>query len=159
MKSLRWGALAVLAAVGMVPLAAHTTAGHGYALFSFDAGDAQDSLLSLGAGGEGYLCRGLAAGAELAYLFPARCFRCGVGLLSLNPSYHFTSRRHSQKIVPFVTAGYTLGFREGTANLFNWGGGATFWFKESLGLRLEYREHRFRDERFYNTIRVALAFR
>ncbi len=159
MRSLRWCALAVLAASGTVPLAAQTTAGHGYAFFSFDVGDAQDSLLGLGGGGEGYLYRGLAAGADIGYLFPARCFRCGIGLFSLNPSYHFTSRRRSQRIVPFVTAGYTLGFREGTANLFNWGGGATFWFKESLGLRLEYREHRFRDCRFYNTVRVALAFR
>src|SRR5713226_4747712 len=75
--------------------------GQGYAFFA--PGRAEGTtMLHLGAGGEGFLYKGLAAGADIGYLFPAQSFRYGVGMLSVNGSYHLN--RNSHWIVsPFIT--------------------------------------------------------
>jgi len=46
-------------------------------------------------------------------------------------------------VVPFVTMGYTLGFRSGTANMMNWGGGLTWWMFRRVGLRTEVRSYEY----------------
>ena len=132
--------------------------GHGYAMFGSGTAGGQ-GLMSIGVGGEGFLVKGFAFGSELGYLFP-RNFSQGVGLLSLDPAYHFRrSRKH--KLVPFVTAGYSLAFRQGAFNLVNYGGGVTYWFGRNLGLRLEIRDLRDTSEFAYHStsIRLALSFR
>ncbi len=142
-----------------IPLMAQT-GGHGYGYFGVDLRDrCCGRLLTVGGGGDAYVYRGLAVGADIGYLFPSDSGRDGVGILSVNPSYHFTSRSRDQKVVPFVTAGYTLGFRSGTANFFNWGGGATFWFHRSMGVRAEIRDIRNSQESFNTSFRIAFAFR
>jgi hypothetical protein len=45
------------------------------------------------------------------------------------------------KADPFVSAGYTLMFRAGHANLVHFGGGLTYWFHSRFGSRLEFRDH------------------
>ncbi|OFV94609.1 MAG: hypothetical protein A3F68_11130 [Acidobacteria bacterium RIFCSPLOWO2_12_FULL_54_10] len=95
----------------------------------------------LGGGGQGLLYKGFGAGADVGYLFPKESFGEGFGLLSTNGSYHFFTGREEQKVVPFVTAGHSLAFREGTANLFNFGGGVDFWMTQKAALRLEMRDH------------------
>lgn len=149
----------LLLSLSAIPLYAQT-GGHGYGYFAVDLRDrCCGRLLTVGGGGDAYVYRGLAVGADLGYLFPSGNARNGVGLLSVNPSYHFTSRSRDQKVVPFVTAGYTLGFRSGTANFFNWGGGATYWFHRSLGIRAEIRDIRNSQESFHTAFRIAFAFR
>ena len=98
-------------------------------------------VLQFGGGGEGRIYKGLSAGAELGYVHPGESFREGFGLLSTNGTYRFWNAWPSQKVVPFVTAGYSLAFRDGTANLANFGGGLDYWFRQRAALRLEARDH------------------
>ncbi|HEU5334964.1 MAG TPA: hypothetical protein VFU27_03320 [Terriglobales bacterium] len=111
--------------------------------------------LHFGGGGEGFLHKGIAAGAELGYLAPWKDFDGGIGLLSLDGQYHFN---RGQKVVPFVTAGYSLGFRSGHENLFNYGLGANIWMRANKGLRLEFRDH-VDSSNHYIDFRIGYAFR
>jgi hypothetical protein len=97
--------------------------------------------LHLGLGGEAVVGKGIGVGAEIGALGPRQHFSDAVvGLFSPNGYYHFV---HDKKvrIDPFVTGGYSLLFRSGHINLFNFGGGATYWFHRHLGARFEFRDH------------------
>lgn len=150
--------LFLLAATNLTA-AAQSYNGHGYFYYSLDApsGGNLAQMMSTGAGGEVFVYKGLAAGAELSYLFPRIEPGIGVGLLNLNGAWHFVNRGHTRKFVPFVTAGYTLGFRGGTANLFNWGGGATYWFTHRAGLRTEVRVYEYVGA-YYQHFDTSLRF-
>jgi hypothetical protein len=108
-----------------------------------------------GGGGEGFLHKGFAAGAELGYLAPWRDFGGGLGIFSLDGQYHFA---RGQKVMPFVSAGYSLGFHSGHINLFNYGLGANIWMKHNRGLRLEFRDH-VDSSNHYIDFRIGYAFR
>jgi len=107
---------------------------------AFASGD-RSGVLQFGGGGEGRIYKGLSAGAEIGYLHPTKSFKDGFGLLSTNGTYRFWKAWPSQKLVPFVTAGYSLAFRDGHANLANFGGGVDYWFRDRAALRLEVRDH------------------
>jgi hypothetical protein len=81
--------------------------------------------------------KGLGVGGELGYVTPWHAFSNGLGVLSADGSYHFN---RSEKVVPFVSSGYTLLFRSGSINGVNFGGGVNYWFRERVGLRLEFRD-------------------
>ncbi len=100
-----------------------------------------ESTIQFGGGAEWLVHKGLGFGVDGGYMTLPGCFSCGLGMLSLDASYHFFPRDESGKVVPFVTGGYTLAFREGTANLLNFGGGLNYWFNDGLGLRVEFRDH------------------
>src|SRR5262245_30953773 len=146
--------------------AAQTTDGHraqGY-VFAGAGGTAPDGVgatLNFGVGGEGLIHKGLGAGGEIGYLTPARTMSDGFGILSANGSYHFISASESRRLVPFVTGGYSFFFRSGFANGFNAGGGINYWFREHMGLRIEFRDHVIHDSRNVHLvgIRVGLSFR
>jgi hypothetical protein len=117
---------------------------HGYVFFSLaQPFDRPGTGMAAGGGGEGFLYKGLSLGADVAYIFPKDEPATGIGMFSVNPGYHFYQLTASRKVVPFVTGGYSLGFRNGVGNFFNYGGGVTYWFSERLGLRLELRDHRY----------------
>lgn len=59
-----------------------------------------------------------------------------IGSVSVNGTYHFL---FGSKWDPFVTGGYSLLFRDFTANGFNAGGGLHYWFG-GAGLTFECRE-------------------
>ena len=66
----------------------------------------------------------------------------GGGLFSLNGSYNF--RLKNEKVEPFATggvSGVTIGSEGSGTGGPNVGGGLTYWFKESRGIRGEYRVH------------------
>ncbi len=116
-----------------------------------------------GGGGEFMLFKGLGAGAEIGYLTPWEDFSAGIGVLSANGAYHFLRNR---KVSPFLTGGYSLAFRDGHANLVNFGGGVNWWVKEGVGLRLEFRDHMHTLSYYNNSIRthylggrIGLSFR
>ncbi len=116
-----------------------------------------------GGGGEALLYKGIGVGFEGGYFTPWRNFGAGLGLASVNGSYHFGNGR---RLSPFVTGGYSLAFREGHANLVNVGGGINWWAKERIGLRLEFRDHIYRESHSRNTEyihfvsgRIGFAFR
>ena len=116
---------------------AHVSFGAGGAF----AGDGTAAIMQVSGGGEGLIYKGLGAGGEIGYLFPRQAAGEGFGLLSTNGFYHFPSAGSLRSVIPFVTAGYSLAFRNGSANLMNFGGGVDYWFSEHAGLRLEARDH------------------
>lgn len=62
--------------------------------------------------------------------------------------------------MPFVTGGYSLRIRAGVASAFNFGGGVNYWFKDRVGLRLEFRDHiSHSDLNYFYGFRIGLAFR
>jgi hypothetical protein len=142
-----------------IPLAAQkSVGGQGHVYFGLNGTCGCDltDLKSFGAGGDGFVYKGLALGGDLGYHFTRA--QVGFGLASGNASYHFGGRVRSRKLVPFVTGGYGVAFREGSLNLYNFGGGVTYWFRNHLGARFEVREYR--DQvHFLTAFRVGLTFR
>lgn len=115
-------------------------------------------LQQIGVGGDGFLYKGLGVGAEVGYQFPTEGFTYGIGLLSVNGSYHLNRSRRA-RLSPFVTGGYTLAFRGGHANLANIGGGVTWWMAEHLGIRLEIRDYVWPGAQHSAQAMVSFAFR
>lgn len=99
-----------------------------------------ESTLHFGVGGVGRIAGNFGLGSEIGYVY---CMPCGttsgVGLFSLNGSYHFPSSK--TKVVPFVTAGYSGLFRQGYVNLVNFGGGIDYWFANRAGMKIEFRDY------------------
>lgn len=123
----------------------------------FDSG----TTLNVGGGGEALLLGGFGVGGEAGYLADANRFGNGVGLASANLSYHFKGSDSGRKVVPFVTGGASLGFRDGVnAGGGNFGGGAHYWFKERMAARFEVRTHVFSSDSPFNIgFRVGLSFK
>ncbi len=154
--------MALLAVVLGATLSAQDGAGkyssHGYGFYGLNRATFDTDLpLSFGAGGEGMVAGGLGVGGEIGYLYPGGQFSQGIGLASANASYHFF-QQGSGRWVPFLTGGYTLGFRSGATSLVNYGGGLTYWFRPRLGLRLEVRDHH-HPEASIVSFRVGISFR
>ena len=113
--------------------------------------------IHFGAGGQGFIYKGFAAGAELGGIGPL--FASGptgftdwvVGLGSANLSYHFLPQS-AQKLEPFLTLGYSLFFRAGLSHGYNAGGGINLWLNRSVAMRFEIR-----DQQSYR--RDSLGFR
>lgn len=75
----------------------------------------------------------------------------------------FGGNRPSQKLAPFVTAGYTrMGSGEGSFNAWNVGAGANYWVGRRVGVRMEFRDHVRPDVRGtvqYWAVRAGVAVR
>ncbi len=115
------------------------------------------STMHVGGGGEAFLYKGLAAGAEMGGIWALR----GSDLLavfSADGSYHFS---RSRKISPFVTCGYSRIWGDGSANMINFGGGINWWLGESKGIRLEFRDHVYAESSHRQVVefRIGFAFR
>ncbi len=118
------------------------------------------SLLHLGGGAEGFLHGGpVAISGDLGYMTPMAHWGSGVGILDLDGGYHWNTR--DKKITPFVSGGYTLGFRDGHFNAMNFGGGVNVWMSRHNGLRLEFRDiyHPGTYSFQYINVRIGLTFR
>ena len=136
--------------------------GDGYAFFS--PGVTSPGTVTwghLGGGGEGYFSRYLGVGAEVGYLAPMQSFSSGIGTLSPNVVARFRAKDERNKVEPFATGGYTLFFRSGHANGFNFGGGVNYWLKDHVGLRLEVRDNVWTlgETVHYVGFRVGVTFR
>lgn len=145
-------------------IAAQTTKEHrgqGYAFVAPGSTSDGGSTLHFGIGGEGLVYKGLGVGGEIGYLGATRSLNEGFGVLSPDVSYHFLNASKSGKLVPFVTGGYSLLFRSGVAHAGNFGGGVSYWFKDRVGLRLEFRDHvpAHADLGHFFGFRIGLAFR
>jgi len=155
----------VIMLVVLLPLAAAAQSkdrhGQGYFFVAPTTTTAGGFGLHIGGGGEGLLYKGLGVGGEIGYLGAARELSQGIGLLSPNVSYNFTKASKSGKFAPFVTGGYTLLVGSDALHAVNVGGGVNWWFKDHLGLRLEFRDHvavQFGSAQFFG-VRIGLAFR
>ena len=148
------------------PKAKQTTNKNGYSygyIFAAPGGTSSGGggTLHIGGGGEGVLKNGAGIGVEVGYITPFESFGDGLGIFSVNGSYHFLKSSKSEKVAPFITSGYTGFFRSGYANGVNFGGGVNYWFKPRVGLRFEFRDNVFLQEgsaHFLN-VRVGLTFR
>jgi hypothetical protein len=116
--------------------------------------------IHMGGGGEVGIWKGIAAGVEVGALGPREHFTDNVlGVASLNGYYHFRPSK-TARFDPFATAGYSLFFRSGTANLANVGAGVNYWFQDHLAFRLEFRDHIDRGPltTHYWGVRMGLSF-
>lgn len=140
-----------------------TRRGWGYVFAGPGVSTGSDSrtTLNVGGGGEALLVGGFGVGGEVGYLTDTGRFSNGRGLASTNLSYHFKGFDSSRKVVPFVTGGASLGFRDGAnAGGGNFGGGAQYWFKERVAARFEVRTHVFSSDNPFNIgFRVGLSFK
>ena len=145
--------------------------GQGYFFFALGMGDngpeghQYQPDIHLGAGGEGFIYKGLGVGAELGPFFPTKSGSpfsgwsdWAVGLGSANLSYHFLPDTIDRKFEPFVTAGYSLFFRAGTFNGYNGGGGVNVWMNKNVALRFEGRYHSAYYYHFAG-FRIGMTFR
>lgn len=140
--------------------------GQGYVFVAPGGRSTDDATLHFGGGGEYVFKGGGSVGAELGYLGPIERLDAGFGVFSLNGGYHFKNASRSGKTVPFLTAGYTGIFRgSGGDSGFNFGGGVNHWFKDRVGVRLEFRDNVFgftsgaNNSVHYLNARVGLTFR
>ncbi len=115
------------------------------------------ATMHFGGGGEAFIYKGLAAGAEVGGIWALR----GSDLLavfSADGSYHFS---RSRKLSPFLACGYSRIWGDGSANMVNFGGGINWWLGERKGIRLEFREHIYAESshRQIAEVRIGFAFR
>jgi len=101
--------------------------------------------------------RWIGAGAEVSYLTTTRDWTGGFGVASPNGYFHFPMSRLSN-LDPYVTGGYSLFFKYGTSNAFNYGGGVNWWIGERTGLKFEIRDQ-YGDGVHYWGMRFGVTFR
>ncbi len=115
-----------------------------------------------GAGGGAELLLGshFGVGAEIGALAPGQGKASNtVGIFSVN-SYGRLWR--NKRFDPFITGGYSLLFRDFTANGVNVGVGTNYWFRENIGLLLEGRDHLAKIQEVsthFWEFRIGLTFR
>lgn len=148
--------------LAILPTLAHAQSderkGWGY-LFGGAGGASESStaFLHTGGGGEGLIYKGLGVGAEVGYFTPFSRFGDGFGILSVDVAHHFN---RNEKLVPFVTGGYSLAFRGGSSSGGNFGGGVQYWATDRVGLRFEFRDHIFSsDSPHFYSFRAGITFR
>ena len=151
MRNIIIGLILLILAPGAVLAQTSGNSARGWGYFVGGAGatagnGSSAATLQVAGGGEGLVYRGLGFGAEVGYLAPFEAAGDGFGILSVNPSYHFRNASASGRFVPFVTGGFSLGFRNGTAGGGNFGSGVQYWMKDHVGLRLEFRDHIFSSD-------------
>jgi hypothetical protein len=141
--------------------------GQGYVFFAPGFGnigpDRAQADVHIGAGGEGFIYKGLGLGAEIGPVGPLSTSGFGwsdfvVGLGSANLSYHLLPGTSERKLEPFVTAGYSLFFRAGISQGYNAGFGVNRWLKRNVAMRFEVRRH-FSYHPQFTGFRMGLTFR
>ncbi len=98
----------------------------------------EGSTLHIGGGGEIVAAGLIGVGGELGALTHSGSFRDTLGVLSINGYGHIPTEG---RIDPYVTGGYSLFFRSGTASGGNFGVGVNMRLLAKLGLKLEFRDH------------------
>ena len=93
--------------------------------------------LHFGGGVDGRIKGGVEATFDVGYITPTRSLLSGIGIFSPGLAYRFN---RGNKTEPFVTGGYSLFFRGGTASGVFFGGGIDRWFRENVGFRVEGRD-------------------
>lgn len=148
---------AMALAQSAAPSPAKTVSGLVYGFGAIGAWEGK-ATLHFGGGGETLIADAVGIGAEIGYLTFFEAIGDGIGVLSFDGAYHFYPHQPSRKARPFVTGGYTLGFREGSESMWNFGGGVDYWLKPTFGLRVEFRDHVWTSEHIWG-VRVGVIFR
>jgi hypothetical protein len=144
--------------VAALTAATATAQTHGYLFVApgFAHSDHQTlGLIHLGVGGEYAFRNSYGAGAEIGLV--GRTDLGAAGIASLNGYYHF---KHDRPWAPFVTAGYTNVFElSGSTSMANIGGGINYWYKDHLGIKLEFRDHFGSGNINYAEFRFGVSFK
>ena len=140
-------------------LSAQTPRAQAYGYFGFDNPTGHNfEYNSVGAGADVFVYTGAAFSPSAGYLFANGNDGGKLAIVTVNGSYHFL--RGKGPFEPFVTAGYgayaNLG---GGQSMFNYGGGANYWFKEHIGVRAEVLNFQTRTYRELTSIRFGVSFR
>jgi hypothetical protein len=113
--------------------------GTGYMFFApGTTSESHVATLQFGGGGNYRSSLGLGGGVDVSYLTPRVSMGDGMGTLS--PYLYYSFLKPKSKIEPFVSGGYTLFFRNGSANGINFGGGIHYWFTKKVALKLEFHD-------------------
>ncbi len=157
------GLISMLVLIFVVGTCSAQNAAQGFIFAAPGGATGGSSTLHLGGGLETFLNRsGFALGGDLGYLAPMTHMGSGIGLLDLDAGYHFALQ--DKKVTPFLSGGYSLGFRDGAFNAFNLGGGVNFWMTHKTGLRIELRDVKHPETSTragfsYVNVRIGLTFR
>jgi hypothetical protein len=124
------------------------------------AGGRTSRAYGAGGGGELILAPHVGIAFEIGTIIPgqAKTSNSIVGIFSANGDYHFRTKT----LDPFLTAGYSLMFRDFTANAANFGVGTNYWFGDDIGLLVEARDHYGKVQGVFThlwEVRVGLTFR
>jgi hypothetical protein len=112
---------------------------------------------------EAFIGGGVAAGAEVA-AFRDTYYGSGternLSHVAANVSYHFADREKTRGMDPFVLFGVGRYFPGESRVVLHGGGGFTYWFKQRVGARFEFRigEWQF-AEYTAGAFRLGIAFR
>jgi len=114
--------------------------------------------IQLGAGGEIAVWKGASIGIEGGAIGPFDKYVDNVqGIASLDGVYHFLHSK-PERFDPFAETGYSLLFRKGTANLWNYGGGLNYWASPHMAFRAEVRDQVQGGPVHYWAIRFGISF-
>jgi hypothetical protein len=141
-------------------LSAQAPRAQGYAFASVDNPNSGDfHYNAFGAGADLFVYKGLAVSPSGGYLFARdNGLTAGAAVITANGSYHFLRGR--SRVEPFITAGYgTLANFGESISMFNYGGGAQFWFHKRMGVRVELLNFQSGGYRELTSIRFGFAFR
>jgi hypothetical protein len=164
-RGYRWAVLFIVASSSISLAAADPQSqafryrGSGYGYFNVGACQHAYTIVGVGGGGEAFLWKGLTLGVEGGY---QRFINdVGFGEAYVPVGYHFVDRDRPAKWDPFVSVA-PLGVYGGRNNINlagHVGGGVTYWFKDRLGLRMEFRSHVFSGPEITAQARVGISFR
>jgi hypothetical protein len=137
-----------------IPL--YSQSSYGYAFAGPGHETDRGSYFHGGIGGDFMINRYAGAGGEVGGIL-GRAFGPNLAVLSGNGSLHLPVS--GSKFDPFATAGLTMVAAGGADLLFNFGFGANWWFRPRLGLRVEFRDHVWRDDTHLWEFRFGVSFR
>src|SRR5437868_211880 len=93
-KILRSGILIFMLSAVSIPCTSAQPSGDGYVFLGLDKAEGASlaEALTVGLGGDALLYKGFGIGFDLGYLFPRHGVGDGIGLVSLNGTYHLKNR-------------------------------------------------------------------
>jgi hypothetical protein len=122
----------------------------------------QGTYVHAGGGVEGGIGKRFTVGGEIGALISvAEIYGRNGAFLSLGPGFHLVARS-GRKLDPFISGGVSLLVSRGAGILFYYGGGTNYWFRDRIGLRVEFRDHVWSPEGtalHFAGVRIGLSFR
>ncbi|HYO84222.1 MAG TPA: hypothetical protein VES20_22650 [Bryobacteraceae bacterium] len=155
----------LLLTMTVVSAAAQSHYGYGFAGVSGIPGRVlytnwQGTMAHAGLGGQARIGRGWTAGAEVGVISAVdNEYGRTTGLLSAGPEFHLPT---GGRFDPFLTGGGSKLGVGGDGWMWFYGGGLNYWFRQRLGIRVEFRDHVWPTEGSsvrFTGVRAGLTFR
>jgi hypothetical protein len=139
----------------------HRWNGNGFFAVGGSLAEIGTGFKGAGGGVEAFIWRGVSAGGEVSvfrdtYGGATRDLRH----VGANVSYHFTAREGTRRLDPFVLFGVGRYFPGQSRAVVHGGGGFTYWFKQHVGARFEFRVGEWQYAEYtVGAFRLGIAFR